>query len=135
MRAGKGGKDRLLPLMGGSLAAARDYLAVRRDLVRGPDHGALLLGRRGRRVNIKDLGRLLRRASRVLGFRVRPHLLRHSIAVHLLRGGTDVRYIQHFLGHSSLDMTKVYLRLVPGHLREDYDEAMPVIEVGPAGRW
>lgn len=63
------------------------------------------------------------------------HLLRHSIAVHLLRGGADVRHIQRFLGHSSLDTTKVYLRLVPGQLREDYDEAMPEIAVGPSDGW
>ena len=62
--------------------------------------------------------------------RLHPHLFRHSIAVHLLRGGADVRYIQEFLGHADLDTTKIYLRLVPGHLREDYDAAMPEIEVG-----
>jgi site-specific recombinase XerD len=59
-----------------------------------------------------------------------PHLLRHSIAVHLLRGGADGRHIQAFLGHGSLDTTKIYLRLVPGHLAEDYDKAMPEIAVG-----
>jgi len=115
------------------LAASYQYeydLAVRRDLLRGPNHGALFLGVRGRRINLKDLGILMRKVSRVLGVRVHPHLLRHSIAVHLLRGGADVRYIQHFLGHSSLDTTKIYLRLVPGQLREDYDEAMPEIAVG-----
>jgi site-specific recombinase XerD len=89
------------------LVAIREYLAVRRDLLRGPDHGALFLGARGRRINLKDLGRLMRKVSRVLGVRVHPHLLRHTIAVHLLRGGADVRYIQHFFGHSSLDTTKI----------------------------
>lgn len=58
-----------------------------------------------------------------------PHLFRHSIAVHLLRRGADIRYIQQFLGHSCLDTTKVYLRLVPGHLKEDYDRAMPEIPI------
>ena len=57
--------------------------------------------------------------------RVHPHLFRHSIAVHLLRGGADIRHVQEFLGHADLDTTKIYLRLVPGDLREDYDEAMP----------
>jgi site-specific recombinase XerD len=62
--------------------------------------------------------------------RLHPHLLRHSIAVHLLQHGADVRYIQQFLGHANLDTTKVYLRLVPGRLKEDYDRAMPEIAVG-----
>jgi len=41
-----------------------------------------------------------------------------------------VRYIQQFLGHGSLDTTKIYLRLVPGRLKEDYDRAMPEIATG-----
>ena len=61
-----------------------------------------------------------------------PHLFRHSIAVHLLRGKADIRYIQELLGHADLDTTKHYLRLVPGHLREDYDAAMPDIATGLA---
>ena len=41
----------------------------------------------------------------------------------------DVRNIQQFLGHAELNTTKIYLRLVPGHLREDYDAAMPVFPI------
>jgi site-specific recombinase XerD len=41
----------------------------------------------------------------------------------------DVRIIQELLGHAQLDTTKVYLRLVPGDLREAYDKAMPMIAV------
>jgi site-specific recombinase XerD len=49
--------------------------------------------------------------------------------VHLLQGGADIRHVQAFLGHADLDTTKVYLRLVPGRLKEDYDKAMPEIAV------
>jgi len=62
-----------------------------------------------------------------------PHLFRHSIAVHLLRGGADLRHIQAFLGHSSLNTTKIYLRMVPGRLKEEYEKAMPEIAVGLDG--
>jgi site-specific recombinase XerD len=44
-----------------------------------------------------------------------------------------VRYIQQLLGHGSLDTTKIYLRLVPGRLKEDYDRAIPEIAVGGLG--
>lgn len=131
VRITKGGAPRSLPLMRGTLAAAEEYLALRRELLRGPDAGALFLTTRGRRLQPWYMQRLLAAASPGLGFRVHPHLLRHSIAVHLLRQGADVRHIQQFLGHVSLETTKVYLRLVPGQLREDYDEAMPVFPIDP----
>jgi site-specific recombinase XerD len=54
---------------------------------------------------------------------------RFADTMYLLRRGADIRHIQEFLGHARLDTTKVYLRLVPGHLKEDYDEAMPEIDV------
>lgn len=131
VRITKGGVPRALPLVPGALAAAEEYLALRRELLRGPDTGALLLTPKGQRLQPWHMQQLLAAASPGLGFRVHPHLLRHSIAVHLLRRGADVRYIQQFLGHVNLDTTKVYLRLVPGQLREDYDEAMPVFPIDP----
>jgi len=73
-------------------------------------------------------------AKRTLGRGVNPHLLRHSIAVHLLRGGADIRHIQAFLGHADLDTTRIYLRLVPGQLKEVYEKAMPeLVGAMPAG--
>lgn len=131
VRDGKGGKDRLVPMVASAVNTAEDYLVLRRELLKGPDHGALLLAHSGRRLPMSWMQDYLARLSRTIGFRVFPHLLRHSIAVHLLRKGADVRYIQQFLGHMSLDTTKVYLRLVPGQLREDYDKAMPVFPVEP----
>jgi integrase/recombinase XerD len=107
----------------------QDFLAVRRELVRGPDSGALLINPYGKRVRTADFQRLLKKLSKRLGFIVHPHLLRHSIAVHLLRRGADIRIIQQFLGHADLDTTRIYLRMVPGHLREAYDRSMIVIDV------
>ena len=50
----------------------------------------------------------------------------------MLRGGADIRQVQALLGHASIETTKIYLRMVPGHLREEYDKAMPTIAVQPA---
>ena len=133
IRDGKGGQSRLLPLPTTAAAAVKDWLALRRTLLRGPDHGQLFISQRGDRLSPDALNLVFHYLNRRRGPNlphVYPHLLRHSIAVHLLRGGADVRHIQAFLGHANLDITKIYLRMVPGRLKEEYDKAMPEIETG-----
>jgi site-specific recombinase XerD len=131
VRNGKGGISRTVPLMKCALGATMDYLSQRRHLVVGPDHGALFLNNRGQRIGAFVVQHLLtdlaKRAG--LGRRVHPHLLRHSIAVSMLRGGAEIRHVQALLGHRSIETTKIYLRMVPGHLREEYDKAFPTIAV------
>ena len=125
---GKGNKHRTLPLTPGVIAAVRDYLALRRTQLVGPDHGALFVGRDGKRLRDTAYRQWLKRfAGKVLGpeRRIFPHLLRHSFAVHLLLGGTDIRMVQELLGHDDLDTTLGYLRLLPEELRADYERAMP----------
>ncbi|GMV83871.1 MAG: tyrosine recombinase XerD [Planctomycetota bacterium] len=133
VRSGKGAKPRELPMLQGLFIALRTYLALRRSLLKGPDHGALLLTNRGQRLTIGASDRMFDKLNRRRGLHA-PHLhahrLRHSIAVHLLRGGADIRYIQAFLGHDSLESTKIYLRLVPADLRKVYDLAMPELAAG-----
>ena len=131
VRHGKGDKDRLLPIMPTALQALRDYLILRRSLLRGPDTGALWIGEvSGTRLKRSYMQRFFKRLNKQHGKRfgrIHPHLLRHSIAVHLLRGGADIRHVQAFLGHEDLDTTKIYLRLVPGQLAYDYQNGMPLL--------
>jgi len=128
---GKFGHERVMPVLPSAMAAMEDYLTVRQRFVRGPDRGVVFLSAdTGKAMHHNSVGAWLGRLGRrALGdeVRVHPHALRHAAAVHLLRGGADIRNVQEFLGHLDLDSTKTYLRLVPGHLRVDYDRAMPAL--------
>lgn len=129
----KHGQSRVVPLPKTAKAALQAYLSLRKTLVVGPDRGALLLtqqGTRWKRSSAYGFFKQLNWQGVGQGRNLHPHIFRHSIAVHLLRGGADIRYIQQFLGHASLDTTKIYLRLVPGHLKDDYEAAMLEVEVG-----
>lgn len=126
---GKNGKTRVLPVMRGAYRALKNYLALRRRLLKGRDHAALFVTNRGGRVSSVTFRDWLKKHARRHGKHVNPHQLRHAIAVHLLRGGMDVRCIQEFLGHSNINITKIYLRLVPGRIKEEYERCMPIIAV------
>ena len=133
VRESKHGQTRVVPLPETARMAIQTYLSLRRTMLRGPDTGALFLTVYGCRIRSSVIGKVFAQLNEAGGADARhlhPHLFRHSIAVHLLRRGADIRHIQAFLGHANLDTTKIYLRLVPGHLKEDYEKAMPEIETG-----
>ena len=54
-----------------------------------------------------------------------PHVLRHSVATHLLRRGANLREVQELLGHTNMTTTQQYTRVVNEHLRDVYDDTHP----------
>ena len=131
VRAGKGRKDRIVPVGSAATAALRDYLAARSRL-RQPRSGtqdprALLLNQRGGRLGVRSVARLVDRSCLQAGTRARvsPHALRHSCATHLLDAGADLRTIQEILGHASLKTTQRYTHVSIDHLTRVYDESHP----------
>jgi len=114
---GKGAKDRFVPLPEKILPMLRAYWKTHR-------HPRLLfpaLGRSGRNaaksqhpMAISSVQGALKNAVREAGIHkkdVSVHTLRHSYATHLLEEGVNIRVIQRYLGHSSLETTMVYLHL------------------------
>lgn len=70
----------------------------------------LFEGAKGGRYSEKSVGQVIKRCAIKAGLKkaVSPHMLRHSFATHLLESGTDIRYIQTLLGHSSSKTTEIY---------------------------
>jgi integrase/recombinase XerC len=52
---------------------------------------------------------------------IRPHLLRHAFATHVLQSSGDLSAVQEMLGHASLSSTQVYTHLDWQHLAQVYD--------------
>ena len=150
---GKGSKERNVFLGAESIAALREYIALRQQHVRrgslkapasrgeaaassrearaafadSEGQRALFINHRGRRITDRGvrfvLASYLREAN--FGKRVTPHTFRHSFATHLLDRGADIRAVQEMLGHSSLTTTQVYTHVGLERLKKVYRRAHP----------
>jgi integrase/recombinase XerD len=108
---GKGAKERVVPVGGSAALAVADYLAAGRPgLVKPRTGSALFLSERGKAISRKTIWALIKGYARKAGLPkcVKPHLLRHSFATHLLAGGADLRAIQEMLGHADIGTTQIY---------------------------
>ena len=121
---GKGGKERIVPLVAKAREATLRYLERRPGLGTGQ---ALFLNRRGGRLTARSVARHLARYALACGTRrhVHPHALRHSFATHLLDMGADLRGIQELLGHASLSTTQRYTHVSSERLVQTYEDAHP----------
>ncbi len=125
---GKGSKERTVPFGVPAAEAVRDWLQRGRPLLATAESGpALLLGRRGRRADARQIRESVHRlVAAVAGAPdVGPHGLRHSAATHLLEGGADLRLVQELLGHASLATTQVYTHVSVDRLKQSYRQAHP----------
>jgi integrase/recombinase XerC len=122
---GKGGKQRLVPILPITRAAVAEYvrlcpwpLASDQPLFRGTKGGVLSPGM---------VQRAVANARRALGLpdTATPHALRHSFATHLLSAGADLRSLQELLGHASLGSTQIYTKVDAASLLENYRAAHP----------
>lgn len=122
---GKGSKERIVPVGSRAAAALSDYLTSGRShFVKARTGSALFLSERGGPLSRKTLWVLVKKYAARAGIskNVKPHLLRHSFATHLLSGGADLRAIQEMLGHADIATTQIYTaveekRLLDQHAR------------------
>jgi integrase/recombinase XerC len=123
---GKGGKQRLVPVLPQVREALADYLS--RLPFDVPPGEPVFRGERGGRLSPRVIQGLAAHLRGFLGLpdTATPHALRHSFATHLLENGADLRTIQELLGHASLSTTQVYTRVDSARLAAQYLSAHPL---------
>lgn len=122
---GKGGKQRVVPILPLVADAVADYAAkcpwpLERDK-------PLFRGARGGPLGQGMVQKAMARARTALGLppSATPHALRHSFATHLLSAGADLRSLQELLGHASLGSTQIYTKVDAAVLLDVYRHAHP----------
>jgi integrase/recombinase XerC len=123
--SGKGGKQRLVPVLPAVSKAIGDYLNLC-PFDFGGD-APLFIGVRGKRLNPAIAQKTVRELRALLNLpdSATPHALRHSFATHLLGGGGDLRTIQELLGHASLSSTQRYTEVNGEQLSVVYAASHP----------
>jgi integrase/recombinase XerC len=125
---GKGNKQRSAPYGQPAADALHAWLTDGRRKLATPESGpALLLGARGRRLDVRQARTVVHQTVAAVDGApdIGPHGLRHSAATHLLEGGADLRVVQELLGHSSLATTQLYTHVAVSRLRAVHDQAHP----------
>ncbi|UWR34261.1 tyrosine recombinase XerC [Sulfitobacter sp. W027] len=122
---GKGGKERVVPVLPAARAAVEDYLALC-PYPQEP-HAPLFRAIRGGALGARAVAQVMADARMQLGLpaTATPHAMRHSFATHLLDAGGDLRAIQELLGHASLSTTQAYTAVDTARLMEVYNNAHP----------
>ncbi|MFN8008693.1 MAG: site-specific tyrosine recombinase XerD [Terriglobia bacterium] len=126
--SGKGGKIRVVPLGKSALAALDAYLRTGRSALLGKSRGEeVFVNARGRSMTRQGFWKIIRDYGRKAGIpiRLRPHLLRHSFATHLLQRGADLRAVQSMLGHSDISTTEIYTHILKDRLKTLYQRHHP----------
>jgi len=116
VKQGKGKKDRFFNIP--------DFLfsKLKHQAESEKNEGRIFLfsGRDGKKMSARNLQKIVKHAAKKAGIKkdIHCHTLRHSFATHLLEDGTDIRFIQHLLGHSSISTTELYTHISPATIKK-----------------
>jgi integrase/recombinase XerD len=125
---GKGSKERIVPLGSKAKGRIKEYLATSRPkLLKQKMSSYIFLNRRGERLSRQWGWKIIKRYGKEAGLKknLKPHILRHCFATHLLANGADLRSVQMLLGHSDISTTEIYTHVSQDRMRRLYEKYHP----------
>lgn len=127
---GKGAKERLVPLGEAAMYWLKRYIDESRPGIckRGVSQKSLFITSRGGGMTRQNFWVLIKNYAMRAGidrFRIKPHVIRHSFATHLLEGGADLRFVQAMLGHSDISSTQIYTHVTTERLKALHKKKHP----------
>ncbi len=127
---GKGNKERLVPFTDECASCIDKYVKTLRPKLAKHNEQIciyLFLNARGNKLTTRGLEYILKNIEEKTGLSLglHAHLLRHTVATHLLENGADLRVIQELLGHESINATQVYTHVTEEGMKKEYFSAHP----------
>jgi integrase/recombinase XerD len=131
VRKGKNYKERYVPINNYNLKIIEEYIYDYRPRFKDyKDTEYLLINYRGTPLQGQSLCNRLTKIveatqdKTIIEKQITPHILRHSIATHLLEKGAKIETISQFLGHTSLESTQIYTHLLEDKAKTNNDEKL-----------
>jgi integrase/recombinase XerD len=110
IKQGKGHKDRIIPMSDNVYKALEHYIYNFRNQIKCKHNRLFIQSSVGLSKDLKHLHKQC--PKEIQNKRLSFHVLRHSIATHLLQNGMSVENIARFLGHSCLTSTQIYTHII-----------------------
>lgn len=126
---GKGSKERIIPIGKSAKEAVKKYCDnVRPALAQKHEFTPFLfLSRLGKKISRQSIWKLIKFYAKKAKIKkeIKPHILRHTFATHLLEHGADLRSVQEMLGHADISTTQIYTHVDKERLRTIHKEFHP----------
>ncbi|MGE5554253.1 MAG: tyrosine-type recombinase/integrase [Betaproteobacteria bacterium] len=125
----KTGVARTLPLSAVTVSVIQDLIKARHP--KWNDHVPVICTAEGTPMDKDSWNDRMELYSKRLGVKIRPYDLRHAFALQYLRNGGNALALQRIMGHSDLSMTKRYVAMTQGDLRQQHDQVSPLSTILP----